>query len=943
MLERATGSFPGVPSLRSDLAAAYLMQAEERQRPEDLIRALSEALEADRLDPTLQEAAFNRALITEKLFLRQQAIEAWNAYRKLDPDSEWGQEAKRHLQRLQQPTLTEIWPAERDRLTRGAEAGNVPVVLEIVRRFPQASREHVEEELFGAWAEAQGAGDLERASRLLKAVEVIGDALREVTGDAMARDSVAVIHRSLRTQDTSQKERLIEGFRAFRQGKKLYDALELAEAAGPLDEARLRLKAAGSPFEAWAVFYRGFCTYRSGDLSRALEEFQAIERRASYPVLGAHQDWMIGLIDNQQGRFGESIERYQAALTGFEAARQAQSTASVHFLISEGLLLLGETRASTLHLHQALGLRDSIFRRRWRMTILKQSARTARRTNFPRAALAFENESVFEARQEAKPAIVGEALISRASTLQEIGDDEAALRDLDEAWRAIQEVSDPGMYRLSEAQFFLARGKVLRDSDPSEAVAELSTALARRAATGNAVLTTPIYLERGKAYRIAGQEDLAEADFRAGIEAFEQRRGGVDREELRISYFDQSREIFDEMIRLQVDVRRDPWRALEYGERARARELLDTVSGREAPVPGPVLEPGAVLGRLPAGLALVHYAVLEDATLAWVLTRTRAELVRIPIRAVDLNALTLSLTQEIHSGSRFDPRGAASKLYDLLILPLRTAIPANGTLVFVPDKRLHEVPFAGLHDAIAGRYLIEDHAVAVSPSSTLLLRALERDSVFAKLRGERLLAIGNPAVDLGRFPDLAPLPGSEVEARRIAELYPHAKVRLGREATKRAFLETLRESEIVHLGAHALSNQEFPPLSRIFLAPDPSAGDDGTLLAHEIAGSDLSSTRLLVLAACSTARARISPGEGALSLARPFLGAGVPAVVATLWDIEDGSSPELFETFYRRLREGSSPIRALQEAQISSIHHSDPILRQPRTWAAFELIQGSGR
>ena len=112
------------------------------------------------------------------------------------------------------------------------------------------------------------------------------------------------------------------------------------------------------------------------------------------------------------------------------------------------------------------------------------------------------------------------------------------------------------------------------------------------------------------------------------------------------------------------------------------------------------------------------------------------------------------------------------------------------------------------------------------------------------------------------------------------------------------------------------------------------------LFAHEILQADLSRTSLVVLAACGTAVGPIKKGEGAIGLARPFLARGVPAVVATLWDVDDRASRLLFQTFYQALHGGESPVRALRAAQLDLLRRQDPGLHAPRAWAAFTAIGG---
>ena len=108
--------------------------------------------------------------------------------------------------------------------------------------------------------------------------------------------------------------------------------------------------------------------------------------------------------------------------------------------------------------------------------------------------------------------------------------------------------------------------------------------------------------------------------------------------------------------------------------------------------------------------------------------------------------------------------------------------------------------------------------------------------------------------------------------------------------------------EIVHFAGHAIASQENPNYSALILAPPADGSASGALYSHEIAALDLANTRLVVLAACDTGAGPIRGREGVLSLARAFLGAGVPAVVQSLWAADDEASEDLFKIFYPRLR-----------------------------------------
>lgn len=939
-LERAAELSPRDAPLRSDLAAAYLVRAEEKQRPDDLIRGLSAALEANRLDPALPEAAFNRALLSEKLFIRQQAIQAWKAYLELDRGSQWAAQAERHLQALERPTLMEIWPAQRKKLTVAAIAGDGATVREIVRGAPQASREYVEEELLGAWADAQAKGDLAAASRDLKAAEVIGGAVFEVTGDAMARDSVAVVREAMSSTDPSRLGRLAEGHRYFQQGKDLYEALDMKASMEPLVKARDLLKGAGSPFLEWADLYYEVGVFRQGDLEEALAEFDRLGADTKYPVLQARGVWMGGLVRYYQGRFGASLDQYKRALNITKQAHQAQDTANLQLLIADELTLLGESLESRRYLQLALGLSGYVLKRRWVVTLLEDAAWTASLLGKPSASFQFLDEAVDTALQDHKPPVLCDALLARARAHHEQADDAGSLVDIEAAESWLTRIQDAPIHLLMEAQFLEARGDAESVSDPDRVVADLGIALRDRAQSGAGTATTRLYSKRGRAYLKMGRFDRAEADFLAGIQEFESHRASVPEEQVRISYFDQSRDVFDDMIALQATVRRNPEQALEFSERSRARELLDMATRRERARPAVYLD---TMGRrLPENLEILYYSVLQDQVLVFIISNKGTLTSRLKVRTSDLERDSEDLLGAMKSDK--DVFGTyASRLYDVLIRPLEDSLTPFKSLVIVPDKFLHRLPFAALLNKESGRFLIEDHALAISPSLSLLAHDPDLNTLFNGHLGVSALVVGNPELDRDRISDLPSLPGSESEAKQIAAIYSESEVLIGKNATKRKFLDAIGQYAIVHFGGHSVSNEEFPLLSQLLLAPDSAAGDDGALMAHELYAREFTKTQLVVLAACSTAKARVSPGEGALNLARPFLASGVPSVVASLWEVDDASSTAFFRAFHDLVHGGLAPFEALRKTQTSFLTGSNKPLNSPSVWAAYEVIQGSRR
>src|ERR1043166_10264237 len=100
-------------------------------------------------------------------------------------------------------------------------------------------------------------------------------------------------------------------------------------------------------------------------------------------------------------------------------------------------------------------------------------------------------------------------------------------------------------------------------------------------------------------------------------------------------------------------------------------------------------------------------------------------------------------------------------------------------------------------------------------------------------------------------------------------------------------------------------------------------------------------TRLVVLSACQTSIERAYRGEGAVGLARPFIAAGVPLVVATLWPVESEAVTNLMINFHRhRKQDHASTVQAVRQAQLEAIQNSQSGAQKNFAWAAYVVIGG---
>jgi CHAT domain-containing protein len=260
----------------------------------------------------------------------------------------------------------------------------------------------------------------------------------------------------------------------------------------------------------------------------------------------------------------------------------------------------------------------------------------------------------------------------------------------------------------------------------------------------------------------------------------------------------------------------------------------------------------------------------------------------------------------------------AQGLYHRLLAPARGEIRGD-RIVIVPHAILHYLPFAALRSP-AGRWLVEDFALSTLPSASVLRYLVDKGADAPA----RALVVGNPDLGAG----LA-LPWAEREARMVGQHEREATVLVRADATEGQVKSRLGTVGLVHLATHGELSESDPLSSAILLAPGD--GEDGRLEVREVFGLDLHA-RLVVLSACETGLGQLSRGDELVGLQRAFLYAGTPAVVTTLWKVDDRASFELIRAFYDRL-DAAGPMTALRQAQIET----QRAFPHPFAWAAFGL------
>ena len=265
-------------------------------------------------------------------------------------------------------------------------------------------------------------------------------------------------------------------------------------------------------------------------------------------------------------------------------------------------------------------------------------------------------------------------------------------------------------------------------------------------------------------------------------------------------------------------------------------------------------------------------------------------------------------------------RKVSHLLYHEIIAPLQGHL-ATRRLVIVPTRDLYQIPFGLLLDN-ADRYLAEGFIISYAPSATVLDSCLKRHREL----GNRVSVIANPALSEAG----AALKFAEKEADAIVALWPDAKRWVGADATEKSLREALSFSDIIHLACHTVSDPKDPLAFALALAPD--AEHDGRVTTSELLTMQ-TQAQLVTLSACSTGRGLISMGgQEVIGMLRAWMFAGVPSVVASLWQVDDRATSELMGEFYKNLKT-MSRAEALQKAQMAMMKKYD----NPYYWGAFVL------
>jgi CHAT domain-containing protein len=284
--------------------------------------------------------------------------------------------------------------------------------------------------------------------------------------------------------------------------------------------------------------------------------------------------------------------------------------------------------------------------------------------------------------------------------------------------------------------------------------------------------------------------------------------------------------------------------------------------------------------------------------------------------------------------------------HELLPESARLQLKGAKVVVVVPQHILHYFPFAALvtqTDSKAAktrmaqpRFLLDESFDLVYAPSLLSWRRLP--AAMAR----QVWAIG-----VAEVPGAPALAGVKKDIANLQTVFGPSvkKVIDGDDASVLAAKKLFNQRGLLFFGTHGLNLADQPLESHLLLLPDETetAGEtnDGRLTAAQLFARKINA-EIVVMSACYSGLGDRSPlpGDDLFGLQRAFLQSGVRTVVSGLWDVYDGTAPELMHGMFEELAAGRTAVAALANSQRTFVRklrktkEDEPWLH-PYFWAVY--------
>ena len=943
-LQSALAMWPDSPSLLTDLGTAYYQQAENLHRNSDYgtsIDCFSRALARAPDDPVV---LFNRAVVYERIFLLHEAIKDWEHYLKVDASGEWAEEAKKRLQNLREklkdhdqglanPLLS---PREFATTTFPSQPATWMVVDKRIEEYVDAA---IQEWLPAAFPTEGKISSSERQADARAALGALALILASRHRDPWLADL-------LRTRVSTSLAAGIESLAAAAKANALGDP----HAAQPRARlAEFAFQNAGSKAgRLRAQFEEIYALQRQFHNETCLEGITGIEKsvrdsRYLWIALQTKLE-MYSCLNSSETQLGRAARLLTAAregawkagygalylrALGFAASNETElgSTERAWHWDLLGLAtywsgLYPSLRAQHFYDDLSIGAQDS---GKWFLAVaLGREAVSAISASPNRSGEGMERMELARSASQAHLWQEATEEYSRAlAVFDSLPQDESSRAFHADAEIGLAESQlEQGHVQDAETRLGYARSNLPSDFDEYETWLSLYRTLA-------------------KLKQRSGDDTGADRACVAVVVIAESGLHGIHSELERLRWSLASSNCYKRLVDSALR-RHDEVSALEMWEwyRSSGVRLASTVAPQrghfsELAHSAVLPELNEVKHELPSlqGQTVLAYAEMSDRIVAWIYDDRG--IISQPLRVIpaDLKAVANQfVAQCANPQSDIAPLEVnGRRLYDWLIAPLRGRLDPKRTLVIEADDNLVGVPFAALIDP-GGTYIVESFSIGYLPGAGY--------RQFLRLgkpvtRQDTALVVGEPAISEWDQASYSPLPDADFEAQQVSREFSRSRLLTGAAATATALAEALPAATVFHFAGHARSQ---PGHSGLLLARDSDTANDVSAMfgSDQIAAKAMPHLNLVVLSACSTSRSTSDGPAGSDSLARAFLGAGIPYVIATRWQVNSAATATLMHLFYQHILSGK-PVTAALASSMSYVRTRTEY-SHPYYWAAFDAF-----
>jgi CHAT domain-containing protein/tetratricopeptide (TPR) repeat protein len=916
-LTRALELRPDSADILLDLGTAHFQRALAEDRQEDFGAAFESLSKVLAQQPDNTVALFNRALVAEHQFLYRRALEDWEHYLNLDPNSQWSEEARSHAEAVR--TKLNEHGGKARRLLAPSELNAAVMDNEVDERVEEYLAEALRKWLPEAFPEP-GAREADPSARraLFLLAELtahshedrwLSDLLERSSAPQFAR-AVAALARAAAANDagdyTASAERAARAEQLFRASgnsagtlRAQFEQVFAAQLTRKSEECRTNasaaLKQSGRYQYAWLQIQfgleKGLCSGLRDDwgaYGQASRESMERAQASNYNSLYVRA--LTFLTDDELG-YGNLSAGLRAAETALARYWSASMPTNRAYNVYSLLGSLSEFTANRPHLVVAVwdeatalvASDDDLLIRAWAYSAAG------------RAAAMVRHPEIAE-RQYAEAA----RLFSLAPKTDAIQNHILWNEILTAGAEARLGQFESGIARLTRIQDQI---RLRSDKEPE-----------------------------GMFYATLGELELrshhaiqAEQAFRPALESAERRLGSLNSEAQRISWQKEKAPAYLGMAEAKLIQGRDE-EALQYFEwyLGAANRAGRRSTAHEETAPDPLW----LASRLPllSGRTVLAYAVLPDGLAIWCYDNRGITARWFPQSNQNLQELA-SRFRDLASDPNSEMnalRRDAQSLYRVLVEPVESSLEPGRTLVIEAEGWPARVPFEALLDS-KGQYLIE-RAPIVHSLGQDFDASLHEDARISPDLHALILASSASSEREG----LAPLPDVVDEADAIALRFRSPVVLKASGSTLATVEQELQDANVFHFSGHSLASQNGAAL--LLDTTGPAPGAPVLLTADKLRQMDLRRLELAVLSTCND-KAESDSSRGFNSIAATLQRAGVPHVIASRWAVDSAQTRKFIEAFYQNALSGQPASEAVRQAARGMLVNG--LTSHPYYWAAF--------